>query len=384
MPAVRQSRFAKPELLMKMKPASITALFRPHLGYLRSRNVHLPEVLDASYDFTELGLVLASPTESTPPDLIEHLELLDLISETQSTLNFEEEYHQVVAQYREADDTPADLAVKILLNAPAIAWREFDRQALKCVRSMVSYRADGSFPVLDVTDERITALQDMLAPWFRDNARSGYCRVHVRNEAEGIAFVIRHGDLLTRLGVLGEDGRTQLQLLRPERMDIAHYRFLTREWQISGVGSRIQEIYRKAFGRVFHGSANALAHSQRYSLEPLRDGPRALECDRSGTVQHAELKRLKLAIQSGQQVTLEQGNLFDALNKFSVDLLQTATLIDATLSLKLSRRRSAVQIKICPERDNITGAAGIHAVEEWLANHHFANDHHAAALLESA
>ena len=167
-------------------------------------------------------------------------------------------------------------------------------------------------------------------------------------------------------------------------MDIAHYRFLTREWQISGVGSQIQEIYRKAFGQVFHGSTNALAHSQRYSLEPLRDGPRALDCDRSGTVQHAELKRLKLAIPSGQQVTLEQGNLFDALNKFSVDLLQTATLIDATLSLKLSRRRSAVKVKICPERDSITGAAGIPAVEEWLASHHFANDHHAAALLESA
>ena len=383
MPAVRQSRFAKPELLMKMKPASITTLFHPHLDYLRSRNIHLPEPIDASFDFTEFALVLATPTEFTPPALIEHLELLDLISETQSILNFEEEYHQVVQKYREPDDSPADLAVKILVHAPQIAWREFDRQALKSQRSMVSYHSDASFPFLEVTDDRIVSLQNILAPWFQENARTGYCRVHSRKDANGVAFVIRHGDLLTRLGVIGENG-TQLQLLRPERLDIVHYRSMTREWQISGVGSRIQEAYRKGFGRVFHGSTNALSYSERYSLEPLRDGPTSLECDRTSIVQDAVLKKLRLAIASGQQITLEHGNIFDALNHLSVDLMQTSTLIEATLNLKIAHRRNLAHIKICPARDSITGIAGLPAVEEWLTTHHFTNDQHAAVLLESA
>jgi hypothetical protein len=45
---------------------------------------------------------------------------------------------------------------------------------------------------------------------------------------------------------------------------------------------------------VFHGSPNALAYSKRYSLEPLRDGPSALNCDMLATVQYAELKSLKI------------------------------------------------------------------------------------------
>ena len=384
MPAIRPTRFAKPELLTRLKPGSIVALLERFRDYLYARGVRLPEKDDSIFDVTALSLVLATPVESTPPELVERLELLDLISETQSTLNFEEEYHQIVSRCREADDSTADLAVKILLIAPEIAWREFDRQALKCLRSLVSYRAVETFPFLEITDERIAQLEKLLSPWFADHARSPYCRVHFRSEPEGVAFIIRHGDLLTRMGVLGEDGNSKSQLLRPERLDVAHYRFITREWQISGVGSHIQESYRKALGRVFHGSTSAMVYSQRYSLEPLRDGPSSLECDRSGVVQHAELKRLKFAIPSGQRVTLEHGNVFDALDSFSTSILQTVTLINATLDLKISRRRSLVPVKICPERDTITGTAGLPAVENWLAEHHFAHDPDGTALLEIA
>ena len=63
------------------------------------------------------------------------------------------------------------------------------------------------------------------------------------------------------------------QRVRPERVDVAHYRYLTGEWQISGIGARLQELYRQAFGTAFHGSPNALVHYKRYSLKPLREGP---------------------------------------------------------------------------------------------------------------
>ena len=82
-----------------------------------------------------------------------------------------------------------------------------------------------------------------------------------------MSFVIRHGDPLRRIGVYEEDGKPGSRLLRPERMDVAHYRHLTGEWQISGIGARLQELYRQAFGVAFHGSANALVHSKLAQFE---------------------------------------------------------------------------------------------------------------------
>jgi len=65
-------------------------------------------------------------------------------------------------------------------------------------------------------------------------------------------------------------------------------------------------------------------------------------------------------------------------------LLPTATLLEAGLNLKLSNRKKLVQIRICPERDTILGATGEPSVDEWLLEHHFANDRNEGLLLASA
>ena len=49
-----------------------------------------------------------------------------------------------------------------------------------------------------------------------------------------------------------------------------------------------------------------------------------------------------------------------------------ARMVEARIDLKLSGRRAAVRLKICPERNTILGATGIPAVEEWLVARGFA------------
>jgi hypothetical protein len=359
------------------------SLLSPFADYFQSRDVPLDLILDEASSLERVALVIASPTESTPPDLVERLELLDLISETQSMLNFEAEYHDLVNSCRDPDDTTADLAVKILLKAPAIAWREFDRQALQAQRSLVSFRVGAGVRFRGVTAARIAEFESFVAPWFEANARSGICHVHHREEPEGIAFVIRHGDMLKRIGILDEAGSQVSRILRPERVDIAHFRHLAGEWQISGMGAKIQDLYRDAFGLVFHGNLNALIPSKRYSLEPLREGPCSLECNPRNRVQFAELKSLKLKLPSGPRVTIEK-KVFEALDGMDSALLPTATLLEAGLNLTLSNRKKLVQIRICPERDTILGATGEPCVDEWLLEHHFANDRNEGLLLASA
>ena len=154
MPTIRRPRLLKAGVLKDMKPATHIALLAPHAGYFRTREVSIEQLSEPKFDFAALAAVLAFSTEQTPPELVEHLELLDLISDSQSSLNFETEYHQIVQRLREPDDGPADLAVKILLHAPDIALHEFNRQSLNADRSLVSFRLKPGMPVLAVTPDR--------------------------------------------------------------------------------------------------------------------------------------------------------------------------------------------------------------------------------------
>ena len=382
MPTIHPPRLLKADVIRDMKASTLRSLLSPHSIYLASRGVDLGELGAEGFDHGMLAFVLASPTEQTPPELVEKIELVDLISTSQSTLNFEAEYHEVVQRLREPDVGAPDLAVKILLEAPDVAIREFYRQALQAQRSLVSFRVRPGRPFLGTSRPRLEEFRAIVAPWFRDHARSGVCIVGHIPEPDGEAFVIRHGDVLKRIGTLNEDGRSESHVLRPERLDMARFNRSTGEWQVSGVGVKIQDLYRTAFGTAFHGSADALAYSRRYSLEPLREGSDSLLCDPNATVQFVELKSIKLGLPGGQRMTLDNPPLFDALESHSPGLLGIADLNEATLSFKLFNRRSRPQVRICPARDTIAGTNAHPAIAEWLQRHGFTND--ASRLLASA
>jgi hypothetical protein len=384
MPAIRTPRIVRPGVLSNLKPSSITALLSPFADYFAARGAPLDQIGSSDLALEAVVSVIASPIESTPSELVERFELLDLISDPQSGINFEDGYEVLVARHLEGDDTAEDLAVKILIHAPDVAWREFDRQALQAKRSLVSYASNPSLTFQPPTARRVTQLENLLRPWFEQNARSGICRVHVREENDGTSFVIRHGDLLKRIGVFDENGSPSSKILRPERVDVAHYRTATQEWQISGVGRRLQELYAQAFGAVFHSSASAFVPSHRYSLEPLREGPAILSCDPQSRVQFAHLASLKLELPGGTWILLGRGDIFTALAEMNPSLLQTVTLLEARIDLKLAGRRRLVPVVLNPVRDKISGVHLDPTIEPWLAERGFSHADHETLFLESA
>ena len=384
MPTIRHPRLVRPGVLSGLKRTSILALLSPFTDYFAARGAPLDEIGDDNFPLDGVVSVIASPVESTPPDLVERLELLDLISGTQSAINFEDGYEGLVAKLRDASDSPDDLAVKILIHAPDVAWREFDRQALQARRSLVALSVRPGLKFLSPNARRIDQFRDLVIPWFKANARSGICHVHAREESSGVSFVIRHGDLLKRIGVYEEDGKPGSRILRPERVDVAHYRHLTGEWQISGLGTRLQELYRQALGTAFHGSPGALVHSKRYSLESLREGPSCLKCDLTSRIQTAELVSLKIELPSGIPVTIGKGNVFAGIREMNPMLLQTAVLLEARIDLKIANQRRLVPIILNPLCDKVSGIHLDDAIEPWLFERHFANDSHEGFVLESA
>lgn len=384
MPAIRIPRIVRPGVLSYLKPSSIAALLSPFADYFASRGAPL-DCLDVPKPvLDDIVSVIASPVESTPAALVERLEMLDLISDPQSGINFEDGYEALVKRLRKGDDSDEDLAVKILIHAPDIAWREFDRQALQAKRSLVSFSHSPALKFLPPTGLRVTQLENQLGPWFEENARSGICRVHIREEPSGTSFVIRHGDVLKRIGVFDEDGSPSSKILRPERVDVAHYRHHTGEWQISGIGRCLQEIYCKAFGTVFHASPNALVHSRRYSLEPLREGPSILKCDPNARIQFADLAWVKIELPCGNQVLITRGNIFVGIAALSPTLLRSAILLEARIDFKIATKRRLIPVILNPLNDKVSGLHLDDAIEPWLAERGFSNYSHETFFLESA
>jgi len=382
MNTISPPRLLKADVLREMKPAVLAAFLAPHAAYFSGLGFDPAAVASGRADLDALAAALACPGLATPPELVEQIELLDLVAGAGSALNFEDAHHELLRELREQDDCAADLAVKILLRAPWIAQREFNRQAMSARRSLVSFRVRPGMPFHGVSDARIEAFRRFVSPWFAANARSAACAVHHECQAGGHGFVVRHGDPIRRIGTLGEDGSREPVLLRPERADIARFRPASGEWQVSGLGTRIQELYRQAFGAAFHGSPDALAFSKRYSLEPLRDGPPALACDLNSTVQSAELASIKAELPGGQTLALDGAPVFAALDALDPRILAEAALIEAVISFKLALRRTRPRVRICLARDTILGDNAHPAIDAWLVEHGFAND--STRLLASA
>lgn len=387
MPTIHPPNLIRPDVFSRMKRSSIRALLNPFADYFSARNAPL-DVLDAQDSpddaLSHIVAVIAVPDASTPPELIERLELLDLICEPGSTVNFEDEYPLVVERHRDESDTAADLAVKILLHAPEIAWREFDRQALRVERSFQSYHLKPGSLFYHPDNERIDRFCSLVGSWFKRNVRSGFCRLHVRKTDCGIAFIIRHGDLLKRLDVLENDQVSTSRIIRPERVDVAHYHSATGEWRISGVGKKLQQLYSEVFGLVFHDDPKALLPSRRYSLAPLLKGHSVLACDPTSGVNHVELKMVRFRLPSGQEITIARKLVMEELMKYGPEALSTATFIEARFSFKLPLRRRRVLVRIMPIHDKISSLQAHPSIDAWLVEKEFASLHHAPRLLESA
>ena len=95
MPTIRHPRIVRPGVLSGLKRTSILALLSPFADYFAARGAPLDKIGDDNVPLDDMVSVITSPVESTPPDLVERLELLDLISGSQSTINFEDGYERL-------------------------------------------------------------------------------------------------------------------------------------------------------------------------------------------------------------------------------------------------------------------------------------------------
>lgn len=362
MPAVRPTCFSRPDVLRKMNLASIRALLAPFEDYLAKQGVVFPIELETEFQQHQLATVLGSHSASTPPDLVERLEMISLLHGSQSTLQFEEDHAELLAQCRGENDSPADVAVKMFLKAPLIVWREFDRQAAKCQRTFSVFRAADEQPPEEPSADALEKIEKILGPWFGGNARSNWCRVRHLESEDGITFLIYHGDLVNRITVLQDDGSTRSELFRPERLDIVRYRRATGEWHVSGNGSTLRSELRKAFSHVFHRSASALKDVCDYTLEPLKYGREIFDCRGGGAIVGVRLVGVVVRFKTSR-MTLNQGDVMEAF----MGLKTPETIVEqAELEFRIVGCRYPVRVTIDAKNRKLKSSSHIPVVEQWI------------------
>ena len=113
MPPIRPPKLARPCVLARIKPASVLLLLEPYAEYFAARGTPLDAVLTDPEGLSAVMLTVASPCESTPAEMVERLELLDLLCDTGSCANLEDGYEALVAGLHQPDDSAEDVAARL-------------------------------------------------------------------------------------------------------------------------------------------------------------------------------------------------------------------------------------------------------------------------------
>jgi hypothetical protein len=376
---IKAPKFSRPGILKKVKAKNLLTLLKPFRSYLEGSGFEWPKAADR-LDHEKLANVLASPRPDTPPELVDSLELVDVLSDEQQLFDFESGYGAIVSEVQERDDTAADIALKILLYSPDVAWKAFDKRAVRVKRSLASYLAGPESTFREPTKERVKKLEAQMAPWFESNNRSDACRVHALKEDGGWAFVIRHGDPVSRVGTITEKGESSSMLFRPERLDVAFYNPESREWLISGASRPLKEMYQQFFGDALHGSPRALSPSNRYALDPLHQGPGVLAESGVEAVRAAFLKEVVVMVPAGVRVALKKGDVFAELMRQRALNQDAIEFVEATFGLLLTNRRSMLSVVVSPKRNSVSVTSSANIVDAWLEDRGFVTHAHAEVL----
>ena len=154
-------------------------------------------------------------------------------------------------------------------------------------------------------------------------------------------------------------------------MDVAHYNLETREWLISGGSRLLKEMYQQKIGAVLHGSSQALTPSNRYTLEPLRQGPELLLESGVEEVRSAVLKEVTLQLPTGVVMSLKKADVFAELMRQREHFQDSIDFVEARFAILLRNRRRLLQVIVSPVRNTVSVSSGKNIVDAWLEDRGF-------------
>jgi len=340
--------------------------------------VELPS-LDSlgGFDYDELCCVLLNPDSHTPREMIEALFYINEMSTHEGFDALQEAIAGTDLDVEIGQDTaPADLAVQVWLQEPALLERLYAEQFLFHPRSFEYFRTT-SYPIppfKEPDSETIRVLEQALEEWFVKKRRGRTSSVFVFVKPDFVWFLVRHGGPFTREAATRE-GKSTSVCYRPEKYDVLVYNPENGEIRMNARSKGEKQLYREKFGLHLFGDAHYFDGESKFSLEPLRlDGTESLVCSDVDGIDRICLKEIHF-YRGGEFNEVEickAEDFFAALEKRSGFLPERAPIIRCTFEIQFSDSKTPRMVtissrnKVLFKRDDDAAI-----IEDWMRRRGF-------------
>jgi DNA invertase Pin-like site-specific DNA recombinase len=236
------------------------------------------------FDYSQLARILMSPDAETPGELLDALYFVDNLSDPDC-------YDRILQECQEAgidlggnDLSPEDLAIRAWLADRNILERVHAEQYRARPQRFESFfagladRPDLTYP----TDTVLAALEGDLNEWFDFKQKGRGARVFVFARADGVWFLVRHGQRIKREGTVEADESSGSVFYRPEKFDVLIYYPDKGELAINTETKGERRAYCRYLGKHLFGDTEFFRFDDpisKYTLTPLITmGREALRC----------------------------------------------------------------------------------------------------------
>ena len=276
-------RFAGLDQLKSIKPELLMRFFSTYRTYFSIREFDFPSHPNDEIDYQALSLILVTPDDNTPPDMVNALYYVQEMATTNSMDVLLEACRQKKIWIDfDPESTSHDIAIQVWLAWPDLLMESHARNSVSRKKSFVYFAGkqgkplDLSFP----TAEQLRAIEHDLDAWLEEHRRGRTSRVFVSQQAHKVHIVIRHGKPFTREGSVKTSGSSSVAFYRPETHDFLIYESQIDEIAVHAETIGERSLYLACIGKHVFGDETYFPPSDRFTLQPLIDkGPAALTCE---------------------------------------------------------------------------------------------------------
>lgn len=317
-------------VLRRISPPILFELLNPHREFfIQAGYAAFPAQCpgrddDATFDCTAIHTLIHSAAHDCPEKLDEALYFINSVADGDHSdrLLFGAGKAKVELNLDD-DSTAADIAVRVWMRAPRIIESLHAEEHIEKAATLTFFVPAKRFPPPTEYRRLTTAqLEDIgrsLAPWFQKRKRGNACRVFQFHRADGVWFLVRHGDLLQRRATYSlETNQESSARFRPQVHDSIVFRPETGELGIRASGLLLVREYTKLMGRALFGDDTYFRSFAKYSLEPLRRGASSLAVtDHDDDVSRVVLTKIVFTHpgRATERVSLSCADVFEYLTR---------------------------------------------------------------------
>jgi hypothetical protein len=361
-------RFGNPDFLRKIQPDNLRALLLRFEGFFAKMSYPIPSAGEfTSNDLDHLATILVSPPSITPGALLDAVEMLEMLTSGNGWTELQMIAGDLVRKVKAKEDSPGDVALKVWLLDPKAIERIYTKFSIDSGRTLVCFRAAEGTPVKSPTKDICRAIAEDLSFCFSDLFNTPTSEVMMFEEQGGCAFLIRHGDMVKRLGVLNDEGKPETKAIRPLKHDVAFLIPKTLELQVSGRSEDLRNDYRRVFSKHLFGDASALTPAKRFTLEPLRKGRGCLSSPAISDINGVWLREIQLRRKLSTNMTTHRASdAFEEIEAHGDSYLNNFHLIRAKFVIRVRGKRKSLSLLVCPEEDALRGDTHDPLALAWL------------------